>query len=251
MSLHTKTTWAQIVGVALVTLIGVGVLMRAQHDHRVAQPSAPLSAPHILDTAPAHGDRPPPGRAIEDTPASKPELDRALAAMHKEIAALRSQVLQLEHAQASQAIDYTSSVATPGREAATAADLLAQQEAARQAEARIQVQEALIEETLVTETADASWAPAAESALADVLQREELQALQLVSMECRSTLCRIAITPNASATDGGSFDENIRKLLLFAPWSGQGFGRVDPDGPSPTAVFFLAREGHPLPQPTP
>jgi hypothetical protein len=34
------------------------------------------------------------------------------------------------------------------------------------------------------------------------------------------------------------------------PWQGQGFGRVyNPFGPSPTAVFFLAREGASLPQP--
>ena len=56
----------------------------------------------------------------------------------------------------------------------------------------------------------------------------------------------------ASDSEGtDDFDLSFRRMLLHMPWQGQGFGRVyNPFGPSPTAVFFLAREGASLPQPT-
>lgn len=250
MGLKKQTTWAWTGGIALVTLIGVGVLMWAQPDRRVEQPSATPTAMETSNPEKARGERPPPKPEMEDVQVSKHDLDRAVAAMNRKMAALRAQLIQLKHAQASRIAEHASPTAMPTRDAEAAADPRARQEAARQAEAQAQAQVARIEETLATEEADASWAPAAESSLAEVFQHEELQGLQLVSVECRSTLCRIDIAANVSVADGSSFDEDLRKLLLFTPWSGQGFGRVDPDGPSPTAVFFLAREGHALPQPT-
>jgi hypothetical protein len=188
------------------------------------------------------------GLRMEEALVSKPEIERALAEMHRQMATLRSQMSQLEHAQASRATEHASLTAMPTRDAAAAADPRARQEARRQAEAQAQAKAALIEGMLATEEADASWAPAAGSSLAAIFQHEELQGLRLVSVECRSTLYRIDIAAHASVEDGSSFDEDLRKLLLRTPWSGQGFGRVDPDGPPPTAVFFLARGGHALPQ---
>jgi hypothetical protein len=54
-----------------------------------------------------------------------------------------------------------------------------------------------------------------------------------------------------SDSEGTSdFDLSFRRMLLHMPWQGQGFSRVcNPLGPSPTAVFFLAREGATLPRP--
>jgi len=166
-----------------------------------------------------------------------------VAELHRQMAALRARMGQLKQAPAETVAAPASPPAKPPRDVAAATDPRPRREAGRQAEA----QAARIEGTLATEEADASWALAAESALSQVFQHEELQGLQLVSVECRSTLCRLDIAAHASVADGSSFDEDIRKLLLRTPWSGQGFGRVDADGPSPTALFFLSREGHSLP----
>lgn len=250
MGFNTQTTWVWTVGIALIPLIGTSALMWAQPDRRVVQPSATSHATETLDTAKAQGELLPPKPKLEDAQVSKHDLDHVVADLHRKLATLRSQMRQLKQAHASRAADQARPPAMPTRDAGAAADPRARQEAARQAEAQLRAQAALLEETLATETVDATWAPAAETSLAGVLQHEEFQALELVSVECGSTLCRIAIAPHASGTDGSSFDEDLRKLLLRTPWSGQGFGRVDPDGPSPTAEFFLAREGHTLPRPT-
>ena len=251
MGLREQTAWAWTVAIALVILIGTGGLMRLQHNRRGGQSSAISHALATSDAAKVPGDLPLFQREMTDAPVSKHDFDRALAEMQQKMAALRSQMRQLEHAQASRGAEQVSPSVAPTPDAAAAAHPRAQREAARQAEAQIQAQADLIEETLQTETADPNWAPAAETAIAEIFQHEELQALQLVSAECRSTLCRIDVAANGLGTDGSSFAEDLRKLLLFTPWSGQGFGRIAPDGPSPTAVFFLTREGHDLPQPTP
>jgi hypothetical protein len=76
--------------------------------------------------------------------------------------------------------------------------------------------------------------------------------LRLIDLQCRTTLCRLEVAADEVEADGTSFDRGFRKLILHAPWQGEGFGHVaSPDNPSPTAVFFLAREGHALPQPPP
>jgi hypothetical protein len=247
MRMNTNTTWAWIVGIALVTLIGAGVLMWPQPDRSVTQPSATSHATETSIPEPTRSHRPPPQPEMEDAAVSKQELDRALAEMHRQIAALRVQMGQLKQAPAARVAEHARPPARPTRDAAAAIDPRARQEAGRQAEAQVQAQAALIEGTLVTEEADVNWALAAESSLAEAFQHEELRGLQLVSVECRSTLCRLDIAAHAAVVDGSSFDEDFRKLLLRTPWSGQGFGRVDADGPSPTAVLFLAREGHALP----
>jgi hypothetical protein len=110
-------------------------------------------------------------------------------------------------------------------------------------------QQALIEQAIVSEKVDPNWAPRAEASLHSLFEESEIHSLKLLSAGCRATICRMEIAPGDSErTD--DFDLSFRRMLLHMPWQGQGFGRVyDSSGSSPTAVFFLAREGASLPQP--
>jgi hypothetical protein len=119
-----------------------------------------------------------------------------------------------------------------------------------QAEAQADAQQALVEQAIVSEKLDPSWAPRAEASLHSLFEQSEIHSLKLLSAQCRATICRMEIAPSDSeGTD--DFDLSFRRMLLHMPWQGQGFGRVyNPSGPSPTAVFFLAREGASLPQPS-
>jgi hypothetical protein len=123
------------------------------------------------------------------------------------------------------------------------------QQANEQAEAQADAQQALVEQAIVSEKLDPSWAPRAEASLHSLFEDSEIHSLKLLSAQCRATVCRMEIAPSDSeGTD--DFDLSFRRMLLHMPWQGQGFGRVyNPFGPSPTAVFFLAREGASLPQP--
>ena len=244
MSMDTKTARAGAMGMTLVTLIVAGALLWAQPDRQV-QVASPSAAPHTtetLDTENTRGARPPLRPEGEEAKASKRELDRALADMNEKWAAIRAQMSQLQQAPVSPLV--------PERDAIT--DPLVRQEAAQQAEIQLRTQEAVIEETIRREPADPTWAPTAQSALAIVFQSGEVEALRLIDVRCRTTLCRVEVAADEDGADGTSFDQSFRKLMLHAPWQGEGFGRVGPpDSPSPTAVFFLAREGHALPQTTP
>jgi hypothetical protein len=110
-------------------------------------------------------------------------------------------------------------------------------------------QQALIEQAIVSEKLDPSWALRAEASIHSLFEESEIHSLKLLSARCRATICRMEIAPSDS--EGTSdFDLSFRRMLLHMPWQGQGFGRVyNPSGPSPTAVFFLAREGATLQQP--
>ena len=107
----------------------------------------------------------------------------------------------------------------------------------------------LVEQAIVSEQLDPSWAASAETSIRAVFEHSEMQSVKLLNAQCRATLCRIDIAPSDSGA-ADNFDQSFRRMLLHLPWQGQGFGRVfDPFGRSPTAVFFLAREGNALPQP--
>jgi hypothetical protein len=109
-------------------------------------------------------------------------------------------------------------------------------------------QRAFLEQAIVSEKLDPSWAPRAEASLHSLFAESEIHSLKLLSARCRATICRLEIAPSDS--EGTSdFDLSFRRMLLHMPWQGQGFERVyNPSGSSPTAVFFLAREGASLPR---
>jgi hypothetical protein len=109
-------------------------------------------------------------------------------------------------------------------------------------------QQALLEQAIGSEKLDPSWAPRAEASLHSLFEESEIHSLKLLSAQCRATLCRMEIAPSDS--EGTiDFDLSFRRMLLHMPWHGQGFGRVyNASGSSPTAVYFLAREGASLPR---
>jgi hypothetical protein len=168
------------------------------------------------------------------------DRDRSAADLNAHIAALAAQIDNLKRQAAS---------ATANQE--PTAPTLTREEELQRGDAQADAQEKLVEQTILSERLDPSWAPAAETAIRRMFDDSQTESLKLVGAQCRATLCRIDIAASAAAGEGGDFDQSFRNLLVRMPWQAQGFGRVyDPFGPSPTAVFFLAREGSSLPQPS-
>jgi hypothetical protein len=242
MSSNSKATWVRTTAIALVLMTAIAYLPRP-HERNYASGSQ-TAASSVVDRAVT---RPTASRTgVADSRAGQQDLGRVLAEMDSRMAAMASQIARLKQERRTGTLDESP---TPSNRAASA---LTREEELQQSEARVQAQEDLIEATVVSERPDANWAPAAETAIRRMFESNEIRSLKLVDAQCRTTLCRIEIAGNEAVVDGGDFDQSFRRLLIHTPWQGQGFGRVyDPFGPSPTAVFFLAREGNALPQPTP
>jgi hypothetical protein len=121
-----------------------------------------------------------------------------------------------------------------------------------QAMAVIEAQEIKLNQALTKEKEDPQWSQSAVTAWTQVFQaegiKEELKGIQLDTIDCRTTLCRLKLTPTAPPQGDAVFGEDLAKLMLFAPWSVQGFGKIEhPGGQAPGAVLYIAREGHSLP----
>jgi hypothetical protein len=123
------------------------------------------------------------------------------------------------------------------------------EEEVMQADAQVQAQAGLVENTFSAEMSDPEWAGAAEVALQELFQSEDVIAIALVEAECRTTMCRLELAANNAPAGGPGFEEAFRALIHLLPWPGEGFSRIDNlDSESPTAVLYLTREGHFLPQ---
>lgn len=173
--------------------------------------------------------------------------DRRLTELNNQMAALKNEFAQFKHAQNHKITQLQGSVQAPTAEAEPPSpeDLERQEE---QASAEIQAQENELQQTLVTEQVDPEWSQGAVTSWTEIFQKEELKDTHLGNIECRTTLCRV--TPTDPAQGAVAFEQGFRKLMLFAPWQGQGFGKIEnPDGQAPMAVFYVAREGHALPEP--
>jgi hypothetical protein len=239
MTSKTNTTWIRAATIALAVGAASAYLWTHNHSHPAPSSTSPGAA---RSAAPA--GRFAARQAAEDTNAEWERLNRGLAEMDDQIAALAAQIDTLKRQRTSASASPGPSIANPERDAT-----------ARHRDAELQsgddpaqAQEMLIQQALIGERPDPRWAPMAESSIRRMFEDEQIPSLKLVNAQCGATLCRIDVADNGSSNDGG-FDQSFRKLLLRTPWRGQGFGRVyDPFGPSPTGVLFLAREGNALPQ---
>jgi hypothetical protein len=232
MTSSTKSAWVRT-GVITLTMMAVTYAW-TQYAGREA------AATHMAEQRPVTPalSRNPLGGLMS----GQQDMDRSLADVNAKMAALTAQLESLK-TQASAPDAGAPSAASNG---SFEEDL---QQANEQAEAQADAQQALVEQAIVSEKLDPSWAPRAEASLHSLFEQSEIHSLKLLSAQCRATICRMEIAPSDSEGTG-DFDRNFRRMLLHMPWQGQGFGRVyNPFGPSPTAVFFLAREGASLPQP--
>jgi hypothetical protein len=119
-------------------------------------------------------------------------------------------------------------------------------------EQEIEAQQMRLEQALKTEKEDPEWSQRAETSWTQVFQqevvKEELKGIRLRDIECRTTLCRVELAPTDPAQGATAFEKDVGLLLLFSPWRGSGFGRIEnPDGQAPAAMIYVAREGHTLP----
>jgi hypothetical protein len=119
-------------------------------------------------------------------------------------------------------------------------------------EQEIEEQERMVKQALETEKEDPEWSQRAETSWTQLFQqeniKEELKGIQLRNIECRTTLCLVELTPADPGQGAAVFEENVGKLLLFAPWRGSGFVKIEnPDGQAAVAVIYMSREGHTLP----
>jgi hypothetical protein len=116
----------------------------------------------------------------------------------------------------------------------------------------IEEQETRLEQAFETEKEDQEWSQRAETSWTQVFQqelvKEEIKGIRLRNIECRTTLCRVELRPTDPAQGAPAFEQDVGELLLFAPWQGSGFGKIEnPDGQAPVAMIYMAREGHTLP----
>jgi len=179
--------------------------------------------------------------------------EQRLTELNNQMADLKNELAQFKRAQNQKLTQLEASAQAPIPEAEplSAEEVQRQEE---QASAAIQAQENELEQTLVTEQVDPEWSQGAETSWTEVFQKEvmkeELKEIQLGNIECRTTLCRVELTPTDPDQGAVAFEQGFRKLMLFAPWQGPGFGKIEnPDGQAPVAVFYMAREGHALPEP--
>jgi hypothetical protein len=119
-------------------------------------------------------------------------------------------------------------------------------------EQEIEAHEMRLKQAFETEKEDPEWSQRAETSWTQIFQQEvvkdELKGIQLRNIECRTTLCRVELTPTDPVQGAAAFEEDVGKLLLFAPWQGSGFAKIaNPDGQASVAVLYVAREGHTLP----
>ena len=119
-------------------------------------------------------------------------------------------------------------------------------------EEEIEAQEMMVKQAFETEKEDPEWSQRAETSWIQIFRqevvKEELKGIQLHNIECRTTLCRVELTPTDPAQGTATFEEDVGKLLLFAPWQGLGFGKTkNPGGRAPVAMIYMAREGYALP----
>lgn len=119
-------------------------------------------------------------------------------------------------------------------------------------EQEIEAQEMRVKQVFETEEEDSGWSQRAETSWTQVFHQEvanqEIKGIQLRNIECRTTLCRVEVAPTDPARGAAAFEEDVSKLLLFTPWQGSGFGKIEnPDGQAPVAMIYMAREGHTLP----
>jgi molecular chaperone GrpE (heat shock protein) len=233
---NTKSTLIE--ATLLVVAVAATATYLWRHYDRSAQPEVPAVASTKVDQSAV--DNPFASSSVSaHSSAAQQERDPNLAALNAQMAALAAQIASLKR---------QASSATASQDPAPT---LTREEEQQRGDAQADAQEKLVEQTIVSERLDPTWAPAAESAIRKMFDDSQIESLKLVGTQCRATLCRIDLASNGPAGEGGDFDQSFRKLLVRMPWQAQGFGRVyDPFGPSPTAVFFLAREGSSLPQPS-
>jgi hypothetical protein len=119
-------------------------------------------------------------------------------------------------------------------------------------EEKIKAQEARFKQAFEMEKEDQEWSQRAEASWTEIfgqeIVREELNGIQLRMIECRMTLCQLELTRSDPSQGATTFEEDVGKLLLFAPWPGSVFGKIEnPVGQAPVAIIYMAREGHTLP----
>lgn len=124
-------------------------------------------------------------------------------------------------------------------------DLMSPEETEKKVEELAQRKISFIEDSLDNEPRDNSWADSAVESFYQVYADDSYTDLGLnIDVECKSTLCQIDFSIlNEAAREAG-----IKKLLVDAPWKSEGFTSFNIETGSGT--FYLAREGHKLPDPS-
>jgi hypothetical protein len=97
-------------------------------------------------------------------------------------------------------------------------------------EEEIEAQEMRVKHAFEAEKKDPDWSQRAETSWTQIFKdevgKEELKGIQLRNVECHTTMCRVELTPADLAQGTAAFEDDVGKLVLFAPWQGPGLGRI-------------------------
>jgi hypothetical protein len=231
----------------LISFVAAGVALWTKQD-----PGAPNTITRAYTGSPEISelrvDLPHAGNELR-----KPDdKDPRLTALDTKMVALQNELARLKRSQTATLKELRASVRAQGSPAEADQGQASPDAQETQAWAVVEAQEMRIEQAIETEEEDPEWAQGAVTSWTQVFQKEgikeELKGVQLGYIECRTTLCRMELTPTDLAQGAAAFEQGFRMFMLFAPWQGPVFGKIENlDGQASVAVLYMAREGHALP----
>lgn len=108
-------------------------------------------------------------------------------------------------------------------------------------ESEIKEREELMEIMVQDNESDPEWSMEARQSIYEAFSADEINSIHLENAECGATLCQAKLYLDGTT----NFEDSYSEILNRTPWSGQGFAQIDEE--SGRIEFYLAREGHELP----
>ena len=108
-------------------------------------------------------------------------------------------------------------------------------------ESKIHNREELLQSMAQNNESNPEWSMEASQSIYEAFSGDENNSIHLENVECGATLCQASLYLDGT-TD---FEDSYSEILNRSPWAGQGFASIDEE--SGLVEFYLAREGHELP----
>jgi hypothetical protein len=108
-------------------------------------------------------------------------------------------------------------------------------------ESKTHDREELLQSMAQNNESNPEWSMEASQSIYEAFSGDENNSIHLENVECGAMLCQASLYLD-SITD---FEDSYSEILNRSPWPGQGFASIDEE--SGRVEFYLAREGHELP----
>ena len=108
-------------------------------------------------------------------------------------------------------------------------------------ESRTHAREELMKSMVQDSKSDPEWSMEARESLYEAFAADETHSIYLENAECGATICQATLYLDGTT----EFEDRYNEILSLSPWSSQAFAQIDDE--SGSIEFYLAREGHELP----